>query len=167
MLLAKIILLQVFWYAVVYTSFKYQILFFVGSLLLTLINYLLYIKHISFIKYLLTVILFSIFGVYEIAGASYLGLVDYKNSQFSFWLLSLYVVFACYYGDVFNYLFSKNIFLLIIIGALAGPMAFYGGVKISNIEVLHNYYYVFIGLNWAIFFPVSIKLFYKDKSLLK
>ncbi len=127
MLIIKIIVLQAFWYAVVYSSFEYQLIFFLGSLIMTLLNYLIYIKHVDHLKYLFTVICFSIFGVYEILGATYLGLIDYKNTDFAFWLLALYVVFACYYGDIFNYLASKHISLLVLMGAFAGPLAFYGG----------------------------------------
>ena len=164
MLIAKILFLQVFWYIVVYFSTKLEVTFLSIALIFSILNYFIYVSHISVKKYFLAVFLFTLFGIYEINSASYLGLIDYKSATFPMWLLALYTIFICYYGDAFNYLSKLPIVVLSLMGALGGCFAFYGGVKISSIEVLDNLYFVLIGINWAIFFPLSIHLFYKNTS---
>lgn len=161
MLLLKVILLQALWYVAVYYADLYQYSLLVISFVFVILNFILFLKKTDAKTYFLSLIFFILFGVYETMIASQLSLIDYKMDGFPLWLMSLYIVFICYYGDVFNYLKDKNIILLSLLGAIGGAGAFYGGVKISPIEVKDQFYFALIALNWAIFFPVSIKLFYK------
>lgn len=161
MKILKVIILQAFWYMSVAYGHIYQLPFLLTAVTLSGLNYIIYRPSITKAHYLFTLILFVLYGILQEGIFENLGLVNYGQESFPLWLTSLYFVFIAYYGDLFNYLSKKQPMILSLIGALGGISAYYGGAKISPIEVLSPYYYLAVGIGWGIFFPISIKIFYE------
>ncbi len=162
MIIIKAIFLQIFWYICVYFGPVYQLPITGLTIFLIIINYRVYKPKISLRNYIFLVIFFCIYGVVETLLFSKLSLIKYE--YFPLWLISLYVIFICYYGDIFNYLEKQAIWLLSLIGGVGGAFAFWGGVKISGLEILNNKYYFGVFISWSLFFPISIILFKKLKK---
>ena len=161
-LVLKAILLQVFWYLTVAYGVQFGEAFFALSLILVFANYFLFKPEKPLGHYIFVLCFFLIYGLGESLLLSRLELYRFKD--FPFFLISLYAVFLCYYGDILNYLSKKSPVLLSLIGGLGGVAAFFGGTKISGLEVLSPFYFLGIFISWGIFFPLSIYLFY-DFSL--
>lgn len=161
MKILKVLTLQGFWYLSVSHGHQYQLPIFFLGVALSFLNYYLYRPAISKGHYLFTLGLFVTYGLLQESLFEYLGLVNYAQEGFPFWLNSLYFIFIAYYGDIFNYMSKKSSLLLALIGAIGGVLSYYGGVKISPIEVLTPMYYLAIAIGWGIFFPLSFKVFYE------
>jgi dehydrogenase/reductase SDR family member 12 len=161
MKILKILILQAFWYLSVLYGHLYQSPILIAAILLAVANFIVYKPQISRGHYTFTLFIFVTYGVFQEWLYKKIGLVDYGQDSFPLWLTSLYFVFITYYGDVFNYLSKKSSLLLFVLGAAGGLSAYYGGVKISPIEVLSPVYYFAIALSWGIFFPISFKIFYE------
>lgn len=161
MTVLKVILLQGFWYLSVALGYKFQIPIFFMAVSLCVANYFIYKPSVTKGHYCFTLGCFIFYGIFQEGLFESLGLVSYGQESFPFWLTALYIVFIGYYGDLFNYLSKKPAALLFVVGALGGISAYYGGAKISPIEVLSPYYYLAVGIGWGIFFPLSIKIFYE------
>lgn len=159
--IAKVLILQIFWYLSVINAGELQYFFFFVALFLIALNYIFYCPQVSIGHYLFSLIFFVIYGYYQETLFEKLGLVDYRQESFPLWLTSLYIVFLGYYGDLFNYLAKKPKIIHVLMGAVGGFMAYYGGVKISPIEALSPFYYVAVALGWGIFFPLSMMVFYE------
>lgn len=161
MKLLKVLVLQGFWYLSVAYGHKYQTPIFLLAVVLAAANYFVYRPGVSKGHYVFTLGLFVAYGAFQETLFEMMGLVDYGQSSFPLWLNALYFVFIGYYGDLFNYLSSKSKWLHVVMGALGGISAYYGGAKISPIEVLSPMYYLAVGIGWGIFFPLSFKIFYE------
>lgn len=167
MTIAKIIILQIFWYIAVMYGYLYQYPILLVSILLAVANFFIYRPNINIKHYLICLALFVFYGMSQEWLFQYFDLVDYNQESFPWWLTALYFVFIAYYGDIFNYLESKSNGLLFLMGALGGLAAYYGGAKISPIIVNSPNYYFAVALSWGIFFPLSIRVFYRFNQLPK
>lgn len=159
--LTKVILLQAFWYLAVYTNFQYQPILLISATVFAFINYLLIKKTKTFSHYLFTLILFVGYGLAQESLFIKLNLVSYDSSNFPWFLISLYIVFIGYYGDLFNHFASKPKWLLSALGALGGCASYYGGSKIAPMTILTPNYYPALAVGWGLFFPMSFKIFYE------
>jgi hypothetical protein len=160
-MILKIIILQIFWFLAVKSGENGQNLIFLFSLLITIANFFVYKPKISFVHYNFILLSFVVFGFIQETLYKSLNLVDYGQSTFPLWLLSLYPVFLCYYGDIFNKFKKISPLLLALIGGLGGVSAFWSGEKISQLSVLSNYYFLCIFISWAMFFLLSLNMFNK------
>ena len=160
MKLFKIIFLQFFWYVAVLKGSEYQVTIFLTAILFSFLNFKFYKPAISLGHYLFTISIFILYGLTQEILLEWLGLVNYNQDSIPLWLLSLYVVFIGYYGDIFNYLSKKSNFLLFTLGSLGGVIAYYSGSKISSIEILTPYYLILVAISWGTFFMLSFKVFY-------
>ena len=156
----KAIFLQLYWYVIVYYGSEFQNILLVTSFILVGLNFIILKPQITKGHYVFTLILFILYGLVEESIFSAIGLVDYHQESFPLWFTSLWMMFLCYYGDIFNYLASKSWILHFFLGGIGGVFAFYGGTKISSIEAMTSYYYVAIFFSWAVFYPLSMKVFY-------
>jgi len=160
MIIFKAIFLQLFWYIAVVFGKQYQLILFASSFAIAYLNYFIFKPKISLPHYSLCLLLFTLYGIGQEALLDYMGLVSYGEKSFPPWPTSLYVVFLCYYGDIFNYMKNLNFFLLALIGGAGGVAAFFGGEKLSSLTVLDPLYYGGVFISWFFFFPLSFKIFY-------
>lgn len=159
--LAKILFLQGYWYLAVAFGAAYQTPLFLVALGFAALNYVLYKPPVTRGHYLFSLIVFVLYGLFQEGLFEKLGLVDYNQDSFPLWLTALYVVFIGYYGDILDYLSVKPIWIQFLLGAFGGIMAYYGGAKISSLEVLSPLYFLGVGIGWGLFFPFSFKVFYE------
>jgi dehydrogenase/reductase SDR family protein 12 len=161
MIILKLIILQIFWYLTVTFGSSYQFPILFLATLIVVINYIIYKPKITKGHYLFSIIFFIGYGFIQESLFDYLNLVEYNQKSFPLWLTALYLVFICYYGDVFNYLKDKSLLFLSGLGAIGGLITYIGGIAITPIESLTPFYYFAVAIGWAIFFPLSIRVFYE------
>ncbi len=78
----------------------------------------------------------------------------------------MWIIFICYYGDVFNKLKSLPYSILALIGGTGGTLAYWSAYKLDAIIITNEselYYIFFVYIFWLIFFPLSILIYYEDK----
>ena len=88
------------------------------------------------------------------------------KESYSYGFLSLWIVFISYYGDVFNKLKELPYLFLAILGGFGGSLAYWSAYKLGALSISqdnHTIYLLYIFALWAIFFPISMWLFYEDK----
>lgn len=165
----KVITLQLLWYALVFLG----PLGYLGMHIITLaflfylVNLKFYTNQYSNLHNFIILFFFIAYGFFETIFLNKLGYLSFNN--FPYWIIGLYIIFYCYYGDLFNYLSSKSTFFLAIIGAIGGSLSFYAGVNIAKLTVVYPDYYIGIAIMWSVFFPLGIKMYYskdiKDRLL--
>lgn len=160
MKIIKIITLQLFWYLAVLGGSEYQNITLTSAIAICTLNFYLFKPSVTIGHYLFTLIFFVFYGFAQEFSLQEFGLVNYNQNSTPLWLLSLYIVFLAYYGDIFNYLSNKSKSLLFFIGSFGGVAAYYGGSKISSLEILSPYYLIAIAISWGAFFILSFKVFY-------
>ena len=88
------------------------------------------------------------------------------GETYSYGFLSLWIVFISYYGDVFNKLKELPYLFLAILGGFGGALAYWSANKLGALSILqdnHTFYLLYVFTLWAIFFPISMWLFYEDR----
>lgn len=163
----KIIILQVFWYLVVsFGQGQCLYLFPFLSLLLVILNYIVFKPQIVLAKYFLTLIFFLTWGMIQefiLFKFSFVSIANYPM-----WMSSLWIIFLCYYTDIFIKFRDLHPLFLSVLGGTFATLSYYGGINISGFSIdsgLEIWYYSVIFISWAIFFPLSIYLYYKDSFL--
>lgn len=165
MILAKIIILQLMWFAcVIYGSQGYWPEMTLLTLILVIANFFIYRPRISPIRYTFLTIVFTLWGFIQ----DYLLIANgiILSDTMLYWLLPLWLVFISYYGDIFNKLKDQNIFLLSLVGGIGGAFAYWSGANLSGLAIAKNReveYLVYVFISWAIFFPFTIFEFYQAK----
>ena len=89
-----------------------------------------------------------------------------KIESYSYVFLSLWIIFICYYGDIFNKLKSLPYSILALIGGAGGTLAYWSAYKLNAVIITNDnelYYLLFVFIFWLIFFPLSILIYYEDK----
>lgn len=161
MSIVKIILLQLFWYLSI--KFGETMLFPLIACLLFLIDWLIFKKAYSLGKtYLLFSILLMITGVMLDIFLSFLSLFSWKSVFYPYELLSVWIIFPCYYYHFFQKFFGKKI-ITFVVGAIFGPIAYLSGGNINNSFVINNSMnsYILLSILWGLFFSLSIYIFQK------
>lgn len=155
----KFCFLQGFWFLAVKVNYSGQIFLLITSILSVILNFYLFKPLMTKLNYFLSLVSFILFGLFHEFIFGYFKLVDYSKNGFPFWLISLYIVFLCYYGDIFNRFLKMNRKILFLLGGIGGAFSYYSGAKISNLEVMTNFYYFFVFILWGFFFPLSLHFF--------
>ena len=125
MLLVKAVTLQCFWFLCVKLGPDYNYLLMLLASFLCLINYVVYKPNTSKAKYLFCITLFTLLGIVVDFIPKELGWAVYPGDAFPLWLTSLYIIFICYYGDIFDRFAKMNSALIFMIGFVGGGFAYY------------------------------------------
>ena len=157
----KIIILQLFLFFSLKVGQTHEMLIYILALGIAFMNFAFFRPSVSKGHYLFTLIFFILFGVFQDSLFEKLSLVDYGQESFPFWLNSLYVIFIAYYADVFNFFDKQSKWFQALVGALGSVLAYGGGAQISAVTVLSPWYFLFLALSWAVFFPISISIYYR------
>ena len=164
MLILKLVFLNVLWLIVVkYGQQDIGRLFLPVALVTSIINFYIFKPKIEFRKYILLLVFMTLWGLIQDGLLYQFGAI--KGKEYPLWTVSLWVIFVCYYGDVFNRFNKFSSVHLSLIGAFAGTFAYWGGVQQSDMVVNTIIFYPAIFLSWLIFFPLSIKLAYRYSFL--
>ena len=125
----KLLVLQAFWYF----SIKYgQIIFFpITAIILFLVDGFIF-RLKNFGRYLIFSILLVCLGLAMDKTFVLLGYLTWGDLFYPYQLLSVWIIFPCYY-TIFFERFKSKVFLSFIIGAVFGPFAYVSGGKISGV----------------------------------
>lgn len=165
MIIFKIVLLQLFWFLIVLFGHKFNPLFSIlAALLILVFNFLVSKVNISIYRYLFIAAAFTLFGFLHDSILIWSEIVIKDSYSYSF--LSLWIVFIAYYDDVFIKFKNAPILAISLIGAFGGALAYWSAYKLEALSLFpeRNIFYVLLpGAMWAVFFPTSMWLYYKDK----
>ena len=91
-----------------------------------------------------------------------LGILIWGNIFYPNQLLSVWIIFPCYYS-LFYERFKSSLLLPFIIGAIFGPFAYVSGGRISDIIRIKNDLasLVILAGFWGLFFVVSVVMYGK------
>jgi hypothetical protein len=160
-LFLKVLILQAFWFLVLKVDRNFQVFVFIASLFLVILNYIFFRPKISLKNYIKFVLFVSSFGVFHEGLFNLVNLIQFPNHSGPWFLVSLYVVFVCYYGDVFNKFEDWSFWKLTFLGGGAGLLSYTSGVKIAGAQVTSDVYYLGVFFLWGVFFPLSLNVFRK------
>lgn len=88
-----------------------------------------------------------------------------QRDSYQYGNLALWIVFLLYYEHIFHSLSKKSLIFNILLGGLGGVTSYWSAVKLGSITLIPGSGFYFIlsqFLFWAIFFPISLKLYYVD-----
>jgi dehydrogenase/reductase SDR family protein 12 len=164
MIVLKILILQLFWFAIVlWGSTQSAVLLILTSLILIAINFWVCSPKISIGRYIFLTFLFTVAGYLHDSSLIWLDIVTKESYSFGF--LSLWIIFIAYYGDVFNKLKNLPILALALLGGAGGALAYWSAYKLGALNIIQGKeasYLITTFTLWAAFFPASMWLFYKE-----
>ncbi|MBP9680274.1 MAG: SDR family NAD(P)-dependent oxidoreductase [Bacteriovorax sp.] len=161
-MIIKIIFLQIFWLIVVLKcTNENSWAFLMASLLILFSNYFFNRRDLSLRYYCAFSFFVVLCGVLHDWQLIHLGYV--VKDSYSFGYLSLWIVFVCYYNDIFKPLVKRSNIFLGILGGFGGSFAYWsalrlGALKLSNDDSLLSLLGI-IFLFWFVFFPLSLRIF--------
>jgi hypothetical protein len=157
----NIILFQIGWFACVLTAASNQPL--VGAI----ISLFIIVSHVLISKQykqeIRIIVIAMIIGLFWDSLIVSAGWITYTSGMLSnfitpYWIVLMWALFA----TTLNYSLSwmKEKFLLsVVFGAIAGPLAYYAGVKLGAVEFTNEINaLVALSIGWAIFTPSLLKL---------
>lgn len=160
MLYLKLITLQVFWYFAI--KFGANFVFPSFAFLILIIDFFLFFKQPNRQSYLIFSGFLILVGFLLDQCFHFLGAIEWGSQLYPFELLSVWIIFPCYYHDVFIK-FRDRLPIAFIIGFLFGPFAYFSGGNINDfisIE-LSILKLLVLALGWGLFFFSSIYIFKK------
>lgn len=162
----NIIFFQIGWFACVLTAASNQPL--VGAI----ISLFIIVSHVLISKQykqeIRIIVIAMIIGFFWDSLIVSTGLITYTSGMLSdfiapYWIVLMWALFA----TTLNYSLSwmkEKLLLSIVFGAIAGPLAYYAGVKLGAVEFTNKFNALLaLSIGWAIFTPLLLKLA-SDKS---
>jgi hypothetical protein len=144
----------------------HSLLFFILGLIGMHINFLVVKDRINYLPYLGLMAIFFFTGLVEDIIFIHFDIIKMNSTFPPLWFPTLWMVFLGYYGDVFNKMMDFPFWLMSILGAIGGSLAYYRGLMTISVEV-HEYFYLFTAIIWAIFMPFTLKYFkhFREKKI--
>lgn len=151
---AKIIVLQSLWWLFV---LKQQIgLWVVPIAIIAILSEYYFRKKEMSISYIVFALIASLAGFSTDLLFQYFKIVDYGAST-PWFMLGIWLIFVPYYEVEFKKL-RDNLLIASIVAGLSGPFAYYSVSKIDIIKLAPQAL-LYLGIVWAIYFPICFKLF--------
>lgn len=121
---------------------------------------------INFIPYILLAFIFLFTGFFQDTILIHFNILLIPSQFPPLWFATLWMVFLCYYGDVFNKMLEFPLWLMSLLGGIGGSLAYYRGLMLIEVETT-TLFYPIVFIVWAIFMPFSLKYFkyFKDEKL--
>ena len=157
----NIILFQIGWFACVLTAASNQPL--VGAIisLVIIVSHLIMSK--QYIHELRIIIIAMVIGLFWDSLIVSAGWITYQSGMvFDFiapyWIVLMWALFATTLNSSLSWMKEKLI-LSSLFGAIAGPLAYYAGVKLGAVDFINEINaLVALSVGWAIFTPLLLKL---------
>lgn len=132
-----------------------------SSLFILLLNYVLFPPSLSFKRYFIFAFIVTCFGAFHDWQLTYLGLM--LKESYCLGYLSLWIVFACYFSDIFRPLIKFSNISLGFLGGVGGSFAYWSAYRLGSLKLTsESSLFSFLGiifLFWMIFFPLSLRIF--------
>ena len=157
----NIILFQVGWFACVLTAASNQPLFGAIISLVIIVSHLIMSK--QYIHELRIIIIAMMIGLFWDSLIVSAGWITYQSGMvFDFiapyWIVLMWALFATTLNSSLSWMKEKLI-LSSLFGAIAGPLAYYAGVKLGAVDFINEINaLVALSVGWAIFTPLLLKL---------
>ena len=164
MLLFQVLFLQLFWVAVVlYGKLLNPLFQILAAFFLVGIHYKITRPQVSAGRFLFVVLFFLFFGWINDSFLIWFKVIVKDSYQYG--NLSLWIVFIIYYERIFLKFEKAPLPLTSVIGGFGGCLAYWSAAKMGAVMIVPGmeFPYAFSQFFfWAVFFPLSLKLYYKD-----
>ena len=160
-ILINIILFQIGWFACVLTAASSQPIF--GAI----ISFVIIVSHILMSKQykqeLRIIIIAMMIGLFWDSLIVSAGWLTYQSGMVvdfmaPYWIVLMWALFATTINSSLSWMKEKLI-LSSVFGAIAGPLAYYAGVKLGAVEFLNEINaLIALSIGWALFTPLLLKL---------
>jgi hypothetical protein len=163
----RLIIFQALWYIFIklgYLEISYTFPFI--AILFTAIDKKLFNKDESWYKYLSFTLFLLVSGLVvdsTLLNTNFIQFENYKEIYSPFYMWSIWIIFHPYYQIAFNKFKNKNL-IASSCGFLFAPFSYYSGSKLGNLEIQEPSNLIAVAVLWAIFFPISINLYFKLNS---
>jgi hypothetical protein len=167
-LLAKLIIIQLFTqFTILYAPTGNEYLFLAFGFAACFLNYYTVKDMISFLPYTGFIIAFGVSGILLNTALIYTGDLQLIDNRVPLWHASMWMLFACYYGDIFNKMLTFPLWAMSLLGAIGGSLGYRRGFSTSSDVVISDEFYLLIALFWAVYMPISLKVFlyFRQKKL--
>lgn len=163
-MIAKAILLQIYWFYAVSLGPKIPVFAVaIPCLVLLLLNYKIYAPKMSLGRYVLVTFLFAVYGLIQDFVFLKTGVLSYHQPGIQIWINTLFWIFVAYYGDIFNKLEALPRSVQALVGGVGGVMAYFGGARLGSITPGELPVFILgVFISWALFFPLSLWLWYES-----
>lgn len=164
MLLFQVLFLQLFWLAVIlYGKLLSPLWPIAAALLFVGIHYKINRPQLSAGRFFFVTLFFLLFGWVNDSFLIFSNVV--AKDSYHYGNLSLWIVFIIYYERIFLKFDKMALPLTSVIGGIGGCLAYWSAAKMGAVMILpemelpYAFSQFFV---WAVFFPISLKLYYKD-----
>ena len=160
-ILTNIILFQIGWFACVLTAASSQPIFgAIISLVIIACHILMSKQYKQELRIIIIAMMIGLFWDSLIVSAGWLTyqsgmVVDFMAP---YWIVLMWALFATTINSSLSWMKEKLI-LSSVFGAIAGPLAYYAGVKLGAVEFLNEINaLIALSIGWALFTPLLLKL---------
>lgn len=162
--IVRLIIFQILWYVFIkFGSLDKSYLFPIIAIFFTAADNRLFNIELDLKKYTMFTFFLILSGIIidsTLLNLNFINFSNYEKSYSPIYMWSIWIIFIPYYQIAFNKFKGKNL-LAAICGLLFAPFSYYSGSKLGNLEILETTNLIAIGVLWAIFFPISINLYFK------
>ena len=157
----NIILFQIGWFACVLSAASNQPL--VGAIisLLIIVTHLLITKQYQ--QEIRIIVIAMVIGFFWDSLIVSAGWITYTSGMLSdfmapYWIVLMWALFATTLNHSLSWM-KEKLLLAGVFGAVAGPLAYYAGVKLGAVEFVNEVNaFVTLSIGWAVFTPLLLKL---------
>ena len=160
-ILINIILFQIGWFACVMTAASSQPIFGAIISLVIIVSHILMSKQYK--QELRIIIIAMMIGLFWDSLIVSAGWLTYQSGMVvdfmaPYWIVLMWALFATTINSSLSWMKEKLI-LSSVFGAIAGPLAYYAGVKLGAVEFLNEINaLIALSIGWALFTPLLLKL---------
>jgi len=157
----NIILFQIGWFACVLTAANNQP--FVGAIisLFIIVSHVLISKRYK--QEIRIIVIAMVMGLFLDSLIISAGWITYTSGMLGnfiapYWIVLMWALFATTLNYSLSWL-KEKLLLSVVLGTIAGPFAYYAGVKLGAVEFINEINaLVSLSIGWAIFTPLLLKL---------
>lgn len=165
MTLIRVLILQCVWLLVIlYGKFILSWILLLTAMILVMIDYNVTKPQVSWGKYIFLTLFFTLAGYLNDSSLMWFGFV--KANSYSYANLSLWIIFIAYYEHIFSRLVTLPSFIKSLLGGIAGALTYWSAGRLGAVVIeqdLESTYVLYQFIFWAVFFPISLKLYFQEK----
>lgn len=164
MIFVKVFALQFFWFTIVsYGKLIDPIWQILAAVVFVALDFVITWPKISLGRYVSLILFFLFLGFLN--DSLLISMKFITKESYHYGNLSLWIVFIAYFENIFLKFKNISIGITSCIGALAGAFSYWSASRLGAIAIVPGKEIFFVSsqlIFWAIFFPISLKLYFKD-----
>ena len=160
-IIINIILFQIGWFACVLTAASNQPLLGASISLLIIFTHLFISKQYK--QEIRIIVIAMVIGLIWDSLIVSAGWITYQSGMMvefmaPYWIVLMWALFATTINSSLSWM-KEKLLLSAVFGAIAGPLAYYAGMKLGAVEFSNEHYaLVALSIGWAIFTPLLLML---------